>query len=763
MDIMQAIAPVVSNPATVWSVVGLLVFWAIASAFRLWKASRAARSELDATSSRLEDAEDSRAFATRYEVFSEDCASNRLLGPRWREYRDLLVLPTLPGRPVRATARPDGWFDASGLLRAAGADPRYHAALPNLLVGAGLLFTFLGLAAALGSAGGVVAEGVSQHDRNAALKALLDTASFKFITSLFGLGLSIAYALYYRRILRQTDASCSRFMALLEARVPLLTPASLQHEANALLDKQNDLLEAFSNELAINIGSAFDSAFDKRLGEHIAPLTDAMQRLAGGMASRNEDVMQQMLNAFLERLQGGAGDQMNQVADNLSTLGTRLEGLQSGLGDAAVRMAQSADAMATRMGEGAEAALQRITDQMGGLVENLRAVGEQTRSAGADAGHVLVTRIEAAAGGFEAAARAVVETLSAAAVGLEKRMGEEAVASSSRLAAQFEAMVTELRSLAETSRASGQVAFETLGNRIAAAAAGFEATAARVADALTSAASHTGNSLGRGAEDAVRRIAEATEDMRTQLGAMVSELRASATSAGESVRDGARLGAEELRSTVESAGANFVDALESAAATLRQAGDAAGGSLREAGSHAGQRLSDGAEVLRARADAFASQLRGLGEAGERLGRQIAELDSVTRDSAQPLAAGAADMRAASAATQQSLQSLLQVSDTVRVAVEQLSGVAQRIQDSQAATGRLVDGINQATGRFEGLDRALAGTLTGLQTGLQGFTKQVHLFVIETDKNLAQAATQLGSLTKNLEETLGDFLDQMKKR
>ena len=197
MGIMQAIAPVVSNPVTVWSAVGLLIAWAAFSAQRLWSASERMRRALDPISGRLEEVEDARAFADRYEAFSEECSGTALLGPRWREYRDSLVLPVLPGRPVRATARPEAWFDAGDLLRAAGADLRYHAALPNLLVGAGLLFTFVGLAAALGSAGGVVAEGVSQQDRNAALKALLDTASFKFITSLFGLFLSIAYALFY--------------------------------------------------------------------------------------------------------------------------------------------------------------------------------------------------------------------------------------------------------------------------------------------------------------------------------------------------------------------------------------------------------------------------------------------------------------------------------------------------------------------------------------------------------------------------------------
>lgn len=56
------------------------------------------------------------------------------------------------------------WFDTTTPLRAGGLDPRYHAALPNLLVGVGLLFTFVGLLLALGAAGSIVAEGATQNE-----------------------------------------------------------------------------------------------------------------------------------------------------------------------------------------------------------------------------------------------------------------------------------------------------------------------------------------------------------------------------------------------------------------------------------------------------------------------------------------------------------------------------------------------------------------------------------------------------------------------
>ena len=75
------------------------------------------------------------------------------------------------------------------------------------------------------------------------------------------------------------------------------------------------------------------------------------------------------------------------------------------LKEAARRMAEAADAMARRMGEGAEQAMAGVTGQMSSLVETLRTMAEQSRSAGAEAGRELADRLEAAASGFERSAQ----------------------------------------------------------------------------------------------------------------------------------------------------------------------------------------------------------------------------------------------------------------------------------------------------------------------------------------------------------------------
>ncbi len=671
MNVMQVIAPAITHPTAVWVVAAFLLAWALWSGQRLARGTGRVARALEAARARIEAAPDSTAFAAGFAAISDALTKDPLIGARWQDYRASLVLPATPGRPVRATARGIAWFDVGGLLRSVGVDSRYHAALPNLLVGAGLLFTFLGLAAALGSAGDIVSAGADSGVRNEALRALLDTASFKFITSLVGLLLSILYALFRKRRLQGVESALDRFLAALEARVPLMTPAALQQEANVLLERQNAHIAAFSTEIAASIGSALDKALDRRLGEHVAPLAAAMQRQSGG-----------------------SDDRMLRVAESLAALGTRLEGVQTGLGASAVRMAQSADAMATRMGDGAEASL-----------------------------------------------RSVAATLTAAAQRLETQMGKDAAASSARLAGQFEAMLAELRALAESSRATGAATFGALAEKIGASAAVFEATATKVAGTLAAAADTTGGALGRGAEDAVRRIAEATEGMRAAMQAMLGEFHGALGAAGDAVRGGARESGDALRRSVDDAGSTLAAAVAGAAAQL----DGASRNLAT--------LSGG----------LAGQVAAVEGAAERIAARFAALEQAARDAATPLAEGAADLKAASLAAGAAIEPLRAVADGLRTGFEQMGTAAQTLEAAHTGAAKLAESLTLASARFENLDREMADTVQALQDGLRGFTRQVRDFVVETDENLARSATQLGHLAKDLEATIGDFLDQVKRR
>lgn len=755
MDPISMIAPVISNKATVYGVVGALTAWAAISLVSLWLKTRKLTRSLEHARILLAQASGPREFSAQYEAINPELERDAVLGGRWREFRESLLIPSDSHQLIRTTTRPSYWFNLDLVrTRAIRLDLRYHAAMPNLLVGAGLLFTFLGLTIALSSASGVVSGEASA--RSEALRLLLGAASFKFLTSLAGLLLSIVYALLRKSRLRRVEASLDGFVADLETRTPLLTPVALQQQQLALMEQQSTHLETFSNDLAVALGSAFDQSFNDRLAEHIGPLTDAMQLLSNSMSTRNDETMQSMLENFLRRLDGGTTDHMGDVVKTLANLGTKLEHLESSLGNAAVRMAESADTMAERMGEGAEAALARITDQMGGLAESLRGLAEQTRGAGAEAGDAMAERITQAARGFEAAAQTVASTLADAASSMERRMGEQASASSERMNKQMETMLGEMRALSEESRGAGTYAFKALAEEVASAAAGFQATSAQVAASLEKAATDTGGAFGQGAEVAVAHVAAATEAMRNEMRTTLADFTKTLGQAGSALSDGSQASAEAMRTTLDGAAQRLADSLKAASEQLTIAGGNAGQSLQRGGTEASERVTGAGARFGEQADRLANQVGAITAAGDTLAQRITSFQNAADNAAQPLVASAGDLRLAGESARNASTALLTASQTLARAIEQVSSVAQRLTIASDAASQLTTNLDEATQRFAGVDRSLADTLDGLQTGLKAFTSEITEFVSQTDTNLAKAATQLAQLVNSLEDTLEDY-------
>lgn len=741
---MTEIAPLVASPWAIGSAICALIVWATSSGYSLRAGSKKLLAEIHAATGQIASANDAVAFVARYETVSQQLGGNLILGARWREYQQSLLVPEQG--LIRATARSDDWFDL-GLMRVPGIgiDLRYHAALPGLLVGAGLLFTFLGLAIALGSAGGIVADNVTQAGRNKALHDLLSAASFKFWTSVFGLLLSIIYALFRKHWLRKVELALDAFQSALDERIPLITPVQLQAETNTRLLSQTSVLEGFSNELAINLAGVFDNAFDKRLGEHIGPLAIAMQQLSQNLTNRNEDAMQTMLTTFIEKLQGGTGNQMAVVAEKLVSLGTGLEGLQAGMRDAATRMAESADAMARRMGEGAEAAMAGVTAQMTSLVETLRALAEQSRNAGADAGHELAGRLEAAASGFERSAQTVATTLAEAARGLEQRMGSQAEDSTRRLADQFDAMIQTLRGLADDSRSMGTTALEAVAARIDTAASSFQGVSERIAAALESAATQTGGTFDRGATDAVARIVAATEGMRSELQAMLASVKAAIGEAGSAISESGKAGAAVVRDSLSRGSAELTGSMSDAAVNLRQAGADASSALQSAATQTGGTFDRGAADAVARIAAATEGMRTELQTMLTAARaSIGEAGSAITDSGK---AGAAVMRESlGQAGAELAASMSGAAANIRQAGENASFALR--QGGEAAGGRIETAGDNMAGRAEGLTRQIAG-LAETAALLATRVSDLNMATSETARPLTQAAEQLRLVSETM--------------
>jgi hypothetical protein len=193
-----------------------------------------------------------------------------------------------------ATRRPREDLNES-ILTSAGINLRFYTAVPNYLVGLGLLFTFAGLVAALYFASAGVAAASIQEAQDA-LRHLLAAATFKFMTSIAGLGASIVYSsrekaqLY--RLGHRLDALCTA----LEQRLVPVTPEYLGTVQLAEMRNQSLLLRRLGRHLHVTIPDTIEERLASELLDAIAPMRDGFARAAERIGRMDDALAARLLD-----------------------------------------------------------------------------------------------------------------------------------------------------------------------------------------------------------------------------------------------------------------------------------------------------------------------------------------------------------------------------------------------------------------------------------------------------------------------------------
>lgn len=259
----------------------------------------------------------------------EDTMSRSLLGGAWAEYRQCLK-ETNSG--LRYLRRPDAYFglDAIG----SGAFPaRFFAASHGYFIGVGLLMTFIGLVAALKFAAAGVASPNLAVARDA-LNALLAAASFKFMTSIAGLGSSLVLSVAARSVSYGIESAARGLACDLEqAMAPVVTESLVYDQAETAAAQLRAL---------------------ERLGTALA----GPQARSGDVAL--SETLQPMLAGFFAEMRRAAGGEMNELAAKLSHVGDAIGQMQTHIGQSGQQLAAQLDVAAARLFDAATALQQSV-------------------------------------------------------------------------------------------------------------------------------------------------------------------------------------------------------------------------------------------------------------------------------------------------------------------------------------------------------------------------------------------------------------------
>ncbi|MGP9819345.1 anti-phage ZorAB system protein ZorA [Salinarimonas sp. NSM] len=506
------------------------------------------------------------AFAEGFSTISPRLRRHPLLGHAWSEFEETLVLPEEPGGVVRNTIRPSAFFNMA-LARERLFGLKMMGAIPGWFVGLGLLLTFVGLVLALAKAGAAA----SADDADAmqrATRELLQVATFKFATSIAGLGCSIALSVVFRIYTIWMEGAFDSFCRAVESKLDYAAPQAQAAEMTQLMRDQVAELKAINSEaffarMGESLAPRIDSAFANAMSPVATSIGSAMERLA----TTSESGVSDLVEKFTQSVQGGAGAELRELAG-------ALQALQRSLGEVQRAIDASGAEFETRMNQAAE----RLDGLVSAAGATLGENAQQSRAA-------FTAVLEDIRKTMEEADTRIGDALGGAADGASSRLEEAMARVLARLEAGAGAFGGTLESFGAT--LSGQL--DETRDKAAQAQA---AAAAAVAQASAEAAKALRDGLAAAMESINAEVERFAAAIRDGHGALAEQVRASGEVAAQSRAAASAFGSSARE--VEAAAAPFAQAGERiAGASERLASDVARSvATLEAGRQAAQALAE---------------------------------------------------------------------------------------------------------------------------------------------------------------------------
>ena len=366
---------------------------------------------------------ESRTGSVDEESTVDDSPAGETLNRVWKRYRQTFV------EAENKTHEEAGSYFTESAIVGGAFNLRYWKAVPNLLVGIGILGTFVGLTVGIS---GFETESVDTV--RTSIEKLLSGMATAFVSSIAGMAFSIAFNIVekwqFGRLSQALDRLCnkldSRYLmgeserrdleqerrrdVLTDAFGDMLTsvfayeddgeqilPAHMLRDLRTESREQTQTLKSFSTDLADGImmssltieklggevGEAFQKAMEHKLTPTMKGVEAAVDELRNEKAASNEEMVENVVDRlsntlddisdqFQDSLTGGAIDQLEQTATTIAEMGELLDSFQSDFASMSGDLRESVEAMAEKTGEEAQLATMTMREETEAATEKMR-------------------------------------------------------------------------------------------------------------------------------------------------------------------------------------------------------------------------------------------------------------------------------------------------------------------------------------------------------------------------------------------------------
>lgn len=295
----------------------------------------------------------------------------RTIEPLWREYRKQFKADPKTGGYLNLVD-PRIWFSAES-LPGRGYE-HWCGTWAGVFLTVGLLFTFIGLSAALLKVANIGA--ADSAAMKAAITGILGVSSAKFITSIAGLLAYIGFSLVTRRYQSGQQAAARELADAVQHLSLPRTPEFLLYEQNEIAREQLTRMERFTDDLAV----AIDGKLEKRLqilasdfGQHLGTIQQSLPgATAEPIVAAIQSMTQTVATEFSTQVRQTAEGEINAVAERLSGVAEQLDELKKGMGGVGdnfeTNIKTASDALiaaAQKMGDGVDGRSNELEEKIG--------------------------------------------------------------------------------------------------------------------------------------------------------------------------------------------------------------------------------------------------------------------------------------------------------------------------------------------------------------------------------------------------------------
>jgi len=260
-------------------------------------------------------------FFNDFEDINNKISSIKGLSRIWHKFSESLHFSEY-NKKIYVSHRPGYYFNRDSIL-GTRLNLNQYLAFPNYLIGIGLTFTFIGLAAALH----VAQEGLASGSGQQALKDLLAVASIKFISSIVGIISSILLSFIQRWRLKKLHNLTHKFCDLLEQSTEYKSTERLLHENVQEQQKHTVALNDMATNIATGIGEILSNQLPTSVAKALEPLAEEIRTLVQKFTGSNEDALNKVLEEFITQLRKSSAEDMQALIGSVKTLKESLDGL----------------------------------------------------------------------------------------------------------------------------------------------------------------------------------------------------------------------------------------------------------------------------------------------------------------------------------------------------------------------------------------------------------------------------------------------------